>query len=263
MKTFTAEQLAQYFKIKVPSDGLATQMFGANAIDLYSKLGWLGHNGIDYQSNQAKVFAPFDGTVSKVRKTADKGDTWWISIWSDQKATIDGQEVRLQCTYMHCDEFYVNEGDHVTQDQLIARTDNTGYPNWSTGAHLHFGVYPLYWTGTNWSTDRLNGYEGAVNPLPFLSDYVFDMDKYPEGQLIKAIGDPKVYLIDGRKKRWFPHQMSFWVPSAQWPGGSFRTANIWNLAPFEVARIPSGENMPDIAPEAKKEIASYYPDLLK
>lgn len=258
MTTFTSEKLAQYFKLKVPSDGLVAQVFGANATDLYARLGWNGHNGIDYVSNQAKVFAPFAGSIYKVRKTENKGDSWWVSVWSDQEVTIENQRVRLQVTYIHCDEFYVKEGDKVTQDQVIARTDNTGFPTWSTGPHLHFGVYPLYWTGTVWSTDKMNGYEGAVDPYPFFNDFVFDMDKFPEGILVKAINDPKVYLIDNRQRRWFRSQAAFWLS-----GRAFRTADIWNLPAFELERIPKGEDMPDLPDEVKKEMGSYYPDLLK
>lgn len=257
MKTFTAQQLAQYFKIKVPSDGWTTQGFGANNAPFYQQWGWLGHNGIDYSGDQRKVFAPFDGVVSKIRKTDNKADAWWISVWSDQVAEIEGQKVRLQCTYIHCDEFYVKEGDHVTIDQHIAKTNNTGYPNFSTGPHLHFGVYPLYWNGLTWVDDKMNGYDGAVDPQPFFSDWIFDIDKYPEGQLIKAIGDPKVYIMEGRKKRWFPSQAAFWLS-----GRAFRTSDIWNLPPFEIAKIPTGENMPDLPEAVKKEMASLYPNFL-
>ena len=257
MKTFPATKLAEYFKIKVPSDGYLTNPFGATG-QLYTNLGWMGHNGYDYSGDQKKVFAPFNGTVHKVRQTASKSDPWWISIWSDQEAEIEGQRVRLQVTLIHCDEFYIKEGDHVTKDQIIAKTDNTGYPVYSYGPHLHFGIYPLYWTGLSWADDKLNGYDGAVDPNPFFSGWIFDMDKYPEKTLVKGTDSPKVYLIEGRKKRWFPSQGAFWLS-----GRAFRASDIWNLAPFEVAQIPNGENMSDYTPEAKKEIASYYPDLLK
>src|SRR3990167_7591952 len=103
MKTFTAEKLAQYFKVKVPSDHWITNAWN-NPGQLYVNLGWLGHNGIDYGGDQAKIFAPFDGTVHKIRKTPNTSDAWWISVMSDQEETIDGQRVRLQCTYIHCDE---------------------------------------------------------------------------------------------------------------------------------------------------------------
>jgi murein DD-endopeptidase MepM/ murein hydrolase activator NlpD len=257
MVIFTSQKLAEYFKLKVPSDHWLTQTFG-NVAPMYTNWGWKGHNGDDYGGDLAKVFAPFNGDVHKVRKTDNKADPWWISIWSDQEVTIDGQRVRLQCTYIHCDEFYVNEGDHVVEQQHIARTDNTGYPNFSTGPHLYFGVYPLYWTGLSWQTDALNGYDGAVDPQPLFSDFVFDLDKFPEGQLIKQLNDPKVYIMDGRKRRWFVSQGSFWLS-----GRAFKTSDIWQLPSFEMAKIPLGEPMPDLPPAVKAEMASLYPNFLK
>jgi len=257
MKTFTAEKLAQYFKVKVPSDHWSGQPFGANQANFYAQWGWRGHNGLDFPGSGGKVFAPFDGTVHKIKNTGNKADPWWISVWSDQEVTIEDQRVRLQVTQIHCDEFYVKEGDRVTEQQHIAREDNTGYPNYSTGSHLHYGIYPLYWNGLNWITDAMNGYDGAVDPQPFFSDWVFDMDKFPEGQLVKAIGDPKVYLMDGRKKRWFVSQGSFWLS-----GRAFKSSDIWNLPPFEIAKIPLGEPMPDLPEAVRKEMASLYPNFL-
>ena len=258
MKTFTAEKLAQYFKLRVPSEHFSGQPFGANQANFYAQWGWLGHNGIDYPGSGAKVYAPFDGTVHKVRNTGNKADPWWISVWSDQEAVIDGQRVRLQVTQIHCDEFYVAEGAHVSDQQHIAREDNTGYRGSSTGPHSHYQVNPLYWTGISWADDKTNGYDGAVDPQPFFSDWVFDMDKFPEGQLVKEIDNPKVYLIDGRKKRWFTSQGAFWVS-----GRAFSGSDIWSLPPFEMAKIPEGEPMPDLPSAVKEEMGSLYPNLLK
>jgi hypothetical protein len=257
MQTFNSKTLAQYFKLKVPSEHFSGQPFGANQTNFYSQWGWLGHNGIDYPGTGAKVYAPFDGTVSKVRQTGTVADAWWISVLSDQTADIEGQKVKLQVTQIHCDEFYVAQGDHVTDQQPIGREDNTGYPNFSTGSHLHYGVYPQYWNGLTWIEDKLNGYDGAIDPQPLYSDWIFDLAKFPDGQLIKEIDNPKVYLMDGRKRRWFPSQGAFWVA-----GRAFKTSDIWNLPPFEMAKIPLGEPMPDLPEAVKKEMASLYPSLL-
>lgn len=277
MKTLTVAQLSQYFRVKVPSDGWTSQGFGVNSfkppilpngqmnvggISLYEYYGWKGHNGIDFTGDKKKVFAPLNGIVhkiSKIRKTGNPGDPWWISVWSDQEAEIDGQRVIIQCTYIHCDEFYVNEGDHVTEGQVIARTDNTGYPSSSSGPHLHFGLYPLYWNGLTWVTDAMNGFDGAVDPVPFFSDWVFDIDKYEEGWLIQPIGSPRVYLIEGRKRRWYPSQFAFWKHQ----GKAFSECTILQMAPFEVVKIPLGEPMPEGTVKMKEEINKVCPNLLK
>ena len=40
--------------------------------------------------------------------------------------------------YAHCTELYVQEGDEVTQGQVIAKMGNTGNVRGRTGIHLHF-----------------------------------------------------------------------------------------------------------------------------
>lgn len=256
MKTFTSEQLAKYFRLAYPSNGIVTQQFGQNLADFYAKWGWKGHNGIDYSGDKQNAYACFDGTVASMKVQVDRAIPWILNIDSDQEETIDGQRIKLRASYIHIDSTQLAMGHKVKKSQIVAVTDNTGYPNYSTAPHLHFQISPLYWNGITWVVDELNGYAGGIDPQPMLSDWVIDVTRY-EGQIVKSTEDPKCYLIAGGKKRWFPSQMAFWLT-----GRAFRTTDIWKLAPFEIAGIPDGENMADVPSEVKKEIGTYYPDLL-
>jgi len=54
--------------------------------------------------------------------------------------------------YAHNQRILVEEGQRVTQGQLIAEMGSTGF---STGPHLHFEIHPAG--------------QGAVNPITYLA----------------------------------------------------------------------------------------------
>ena len=255
MTTFTSQKLAEYFRLTTPTNGICTQQFGENQVPFYKQWNWLGHNGLDFSGDKKPIYACFDGVVSKVRITESRGDAWWISIQSDQEETIDGQKVKLQASFVHIDSTTFKVGDRVKKGETIAISNNTGYPNCSTAPHLHFQINPLYWTGLGWNDDKLNGYDGAVDPQPMLKEFIPDPLVF-EGLVVKSKDNPKCYLIEKGKKRWFPSQGAFWLSNR-----TFYEVNT--IQPFEMAVYSDGENMPDLSERVKLEMSKLYPNLLK
>ena len=256
MKVFSAEKLAEYYKIAYPCDGITTQPFGANQLPLYKELGLLGHMGIDFSGDKVPLKAVFDGTVHKINFfNGDKSMPWSISIWSDQVETIDGQQVRLQACYVHVESTTLKEGDKVKKGDIVAISDNTGYPKYSTAPHIHFEIEPKYFVVNSWVSDYTNGYAGKVNPAPFLSEYIVDPAKF-EGQIIKSYDNPKCYLVENGKKRWYPSQGAFWLSDRAFSDG------VLTLAPFEIIAIPNGDAMPDLRDKVKQEMSKLYPQFL-
>lgn len=143
-------------KLLYPIDKVfITQKFGENPA-FYAKFGLKGHDGIDFRTRfvdsplaHRYVTASHDGIVADVR-------------WDK---TGYGTHIRLYkkgsglTIYGHLEKSYVSKGQIIKAGQRIGLTGNTGT---SSGPHLHFEFRP----------DPLkasNGYAGAVDPLPYLS----------------------------------------------------------------------------------------------
>ncbi|MDR2542338.1 MAG: M23 family metallopeptidase [Treponema sp.] len=100
------------------------------------------HDGIDFRANTGTpVLASLDGVVSVVRENRLYG-----------KHIIITHSNGFKTLYGHLNTFSVREGDRVARGRKIGESGNTGY---STGPHLHFGIY-----------DRNNR---AINPLDLLN----------------------------------------------------------------------------------------------
>jgi murein DD-endopeptidase MepM/ murein hydrolase activator NlpD len=93
------------------------------------------HNGTDIGAPVGTpVFAAADGVV----KWTDKNDR---SAWSKYQYgtyVLLEHPDKLATLYAHLSRFVVARGEVVKRGQLIGYSGNTGY---STGPHLHFGVY--------------------------------------------------------------------------------------------------------------------------
>lgn len=135
---------------------VVTQEFGENP-SIYKKyiVGGKpleGHNGTD--------FGPLDGQSHDVW-SVDNGRVVYVGYdpvgygWY-----VDIQHLWGKSRYAHFSKLYVKVGDHIvaprigTKGQAIGYTGSTGF---STGIHLHLGIYP---TGV----DKGNGYGGAIDP---------------------------------------------------------------------------------------------------
>jgi murein DD-endopeptidase MepM/ murein hydrolase activator NlpD len=100
------------------------------------------HTGIDLRANiGTTVMASLDGIVSVVSEN-----------WLYGKHIIISHDNGYKTLYAHLNSFSVKQGDRVARGRKIGESGNTGY---STGPHLHFGMY-----------DRNNK---LVNPLELLN----------------------------------------------------------------------------------------------
>ncbi len=121
-----------------PVKGPITDVFGWRINPIWG--GKEFHEGIDIGiATGTPVHAAADGEVTY----AD-----WMTGYGYMVMLYNGSDVTT--LYAHLKSFTVKKGNLVKQGQTIAYSDNTG---WSTGPHLHFGVY---------IGDK------AVNPLNYL-----------------------------------------------------------------------------------------------
>lgn len=159
---------------------LITQSFGINGtkkelVPQYNSLGLKAHDGIDFAVNCKDNEIRHGGQCEQVYCNVDAN----LKIIYIQKDDEKGYGINAQTedglykfTWWHFDTInpilYI--GSTISTGDLLGTAGNTGI---STGAHCHFGMYPL-------SESKDNGYKGAVDPLPYYKDYfVCDvMNKY-------------------------------------------------------------------------------------
>ena len=100
------------------------------------------HGGVDFRANTGTaIMASFDGLVSVVSEN-----------WLYGKYIIISHSNGYKTIYGHLSAYSVKQGDRVIRGRKIGEVGNTGY---STGPHLHFGIY-----------DKNNK---LVNPLELLN----------------------------------------------------------------------------------------------
>jgi len=100
------------------------------------------HPGVDFRASiGTPVLASLDGVVSVVGED-----------WLHGKYIILSHSNGYRSLYAHLNSFSVREGDRVARGRKIGESGNTGY---STGPHLHFGIY-----------DRNNRW---INPLDLIN----------------------------------------------------------------------------------------------
>jgi murein DD-endopeptidase MepM/ murein hydrolase activator NlpD len=123
--------------IKLKNDGgigIITQRYGQTA---YSNRLYRGkpHNGLDIGVPiGTPVYAADDGIVM----AADNNDKNSWAKYQYGKYVLIKHNNGLATLYGHLSQWIVSKGQTVSRGQLIGYSGNTGY---STGPHLHFGVY--------------------------------------------------------------------------------------------------------------------------
>lgn len=141
-----------------------TQPFGVNYADFYQKLGYDGHNGIDFRSKTGcPVVATHDGEV--IVSGADGDGGICVEIINSQEGCS------FKTIYYHLQNMNVHIGEIIKAGKLIGWADNTG--KYTTGDHLHFGLKE---TLNGVSLNKHNGYGGAIDPAPYFPK---DWDKTP------------------------------------------------------------------------------------
>ena len=122
--------------LKYPLDKIRiTQYFGNTEYSTKnpSVYNGSGHNGIDFAASiGTAVKSAGSGEVTNVIRTRVNqrcGYGNWVVIRHDNG---------LSTLYAHLSLATVNVGDHVYTGQTLGYSGNTGF---TTGPHLHFGVY--------------------------------------------------------------------------------------------------------------------------
>ena len=126
-------------------------------------VGTNDHDGADLAApgiHGAPIYAVGAGTVTQAGPASGYGN--WVII----RHTLPGGEI-VDSLYGHMDDGHVlvKPGQQVTAGQHIADVGNAG---WSSGAHLHLGMYPGGWS------------QGAgVDPMPWLDRFKADGASQP------------------------------------------------------------------------------------
>ncbi|MBI2048464.1 MAG: peptidoglycan DD-metalloendopeptidase family protein [Parcubacteria group bacterium] len=111
-----------------------TQKFGDTAFAKSGAYNGKGHNGIDFRASLGTpVFASLSGTVIGTGNT-----DIYRGCYSYGKWVLIRHANGLSTLYAHLSYIAVSEGAAVSTGDVIGNSGNTGY---STGPHLHYGVY--------------------------------------------------------------------------------------------------------------------------
>jgi murein DD-endopeptidase MepM/ murein hydrolase activator NlpD len=183
--------------LRALKSNFCSQKFGQNLNPIYHQEGLLGHNGIDFVATDGEEIRFNIDTRGTVVHLSDSL-TYGIGVTVD---TVDEYGNGYRHIYWHLKDYVVKVGDVLDTGDLIGHADNTGQ---STGTHLHYGIYPCVKENGEWITNPAlnhNGYEGAVDPMPwfqniFVLDYL-SMQTQAIGLLQKIIALCK--LLQGKK----------------------------------------------------------------
>lgn len=159
---------------------VVTQWFAEKKLD-YSQFGLKGHNGIDFACPRGTpIHALADGYVVE---TTNKETGYGLRVTQWFK---DGDNEYL-AVYGHCKSTAFPDVPYnyhlrtypIKKDQIIAWVNNTGF---STGDHLHLGLYPYLPNGQK--KEPTNGYGGAIDPKPYI---VWDNSEPEEPTMVKRV----------------------------------------------------------------------------
>jgi murein DD-endopeptidase MepM/ murein hydrolase activator NlpD len=153
-----------------------SNLFGANPAQ-YEPLGQNGHPGLDFEApSGTPLYAPCDGDAFYTTD-ANGGDGIWIRYPNNGAPQFNVILWHLFPKGNQQYPFQIPTDGSVTPikaGQLLAYTDNSGYPKESTGPHLHVGVMPCDTTGG--ALEPNNGYKGCVDPTPYFNgEYAEDI----------------------------------------------------------------------------------------
>lgn len=126
-----------------------TQEFGDTAFARTNAYNGKGHNGVDFGiSRGTKVMSAQNGVIAGTGNTDSVPGCYsygkWILVQHDNG---------LSTLYAHLDLIKATVGQRVSLGETIGYSGNTGY---STGPHLHFGVYATQGV-------RIVKYENSIN----------------------------------------------------------------------------------------------------
>lgn len=126
-----------------------TQYFGNTEFAKSGAYSGKGHNGVDFGASPGtKVLAALSGTVKGTGNTDTVPGCYSYGQW-----VLIEHDNGLSTLYAHLSLIKARTGDRVNTGDIIGYSGNTGY---STGPHLHFGVYASQGV-------RVIKYENSIN----------------------------------------------------------------------------------------------------
>lgn len=140
---------------------------------LYKWAGYNGHNALDLEATRWQpIYAAQEGFVEELVSEERRG--LGLGVVSENQYDFTAGpfntagQWNAKTRYWHLAAFNVRLGDKIKAGQLIGWADNTGF---SSGDHLHFELKPVFRNenGQWWNVFQTNGYQGAIDPTPYLS----------------------------------------------------------------------------------------------
>jgi len=111
-----------------------TQFFGNTEFSKSGAYDGKGHNGIDFRANVGEtLYASADGKIAGTGNTDLNSGCYSYGKW-----VLITHNNGLSSLYAHLSVTKVQSGQSVRKGDIIGYTGNTGY---STGPHLHYGVF--------------------------------------------------------------------------------------------------------------------------
>jgi len=166
-----------------------TQHFGEHLLD-YSQFGLKGHNGTDFKAPRGTpIKAIHDGWI--IEQTARETG---FGLRITQRIEFDGQYFMV--VYGHMERLesdqnipydWNNKQYPVKAGQVIGYVDSTGF---STGDHLHLGLYPQDKDGNKLYSN--NGYGGAIDAEPYFKGNIMEILQ------VEGKQDVVIKNLDGR-----------------------------------------------------------------
>ena len=170
---------------------MVSQQFGANP-EKYSQFKddygnpLKGHNGVDFTLgyDARKMYGSNINTICNGRVSiliwdnpmSTKGNGVYVD--SDIETGSDGKQRFYRVVYWHAMDIDVRVGQSVKMGDYICDMGNSGWvfpqptiTNPYGGTHLHLGFYPYIYDNNVWKKEfPNNGFDGAVDPLPFIGN---------------------------------------------------------------------------------------------
>jgi hypothetical protein len=183
-------------KLNYPVKNVSVNQSFGNVDSKYTSLGLKAHNGIDYYAEDGTpVLAAHDGTVTYAGLDGSNGNL--VVIMTDTPFEYGDGEAYFKTLYGHLKTgtFKVTAGQKVKTGQIIAHADNTGF---SSGSHLHFGLKPVMQGEQDWiwwNMEQNNGYNGAIDPTPYLPSHSEFTKEMKNGEYSEDIKKMQAFFI--------------------------------------------------------------------
>lgn len=151
---------------------ILTQYFGDTAFAKSGAYNGKGHNGIDLGASPGTpIMSSLSGTVTGTGNTDLVAGCYSYGKW-----VLIAHDNGLSTLYAHLSLIKVEKGQRVSTGEVIGYSGNTGY---TTGPHLHFGVYASQGVKIVQYTNSINC-KNAVIPVADLRAYLNPIQYLPK-----------------------------------------------------------------------------------